>query len=82
MFSLLSICHVLHPMKLEEGILSLLSDKYQDKQLKMQRGFVFSFISCISGPNAQLTQVHKVTKIHENYFSFVEISSYFGVYII
>lgn len=41
MYTLLSICYVLHPMKLEEGVLSQLSDKYQDKQLKMLRGLVF-----------------------------------------
>ena len=38
MFTLLSICYVLHPMKLEEAIQSQLGDKYHDKPLKMQKG--------------------------------------------
>ena len=56
MYTLLSICLVLHPMRIDETVHSQLREKYSDKMLRMQKGsvlysyecflwsFVFSFI--------------------------------------
>lgn len=56
MYTLLNICLVLHPKRIDEGVHSQLQDKYQDKKLRMQKGWVgrlfillfCSFYSCKS----------------------------------
>ena len=40
MYTLLNICLVLHPMRIDESVHSQLQDKYQDKKLRMQKGSV------------------------------------------
>jgi len=43
MYTLLNICLVLHPMRIDESVHSQLQDKYQDKKLRMQKGDVNEF---------------------------------------
>jgi translation initiation factor 3 subunit L len=38
MYTLLAICLVLHPMRIDESVHSHLREKYADKQLRMQKG--------------------------------------------
>ena len=44
MYTLLAICLVLHPMRIDESVHSQLREKFQDKMLRMQKGLVF--IAC------------------------------------
>lgn len=37
MYTLLAICLVLHPMRIDESVHSHLREKYADKQLRMQK---------------------------------------------
>lgn len=38
MYTLLNICLVLHPMRIDESLQTVLQDKYHDKKLRMQKG--------------------------------------------
>ena len=40
MYTLLAICLVLHPMRIDESVHSQLREKFQDKMLRMQKGYV------------------------------------------
>jgi translation initiation factor 3 subunit L len=42
MYTLLAICLVLHPMRIDETVHQQLREKFSDKMLKMQRGCVCS----------------------------------------
>ncbi|KAF6019700.1 EIF3L [Bugula neritina] len=48
MYTLLNICLVLHPMRIDESVHSQLQDKYQEKKLKMQKGDMSEFINSFS----------------------------------
>merc|ERR1719422_1656206 len=48
MYTLLSICLVLHPMRIDESVHSYLREKYQDKMNKMQRGDMQEFEACFA----------------------------------
>lgn len=37
MYTMLAICLVLHPMRIDESVHSHLREKYADKQLRMQK---------------------------------------------
>lgn len=41
MYTLLAICLVLHPMRIDESVHSQLREKFQDKMLRMQKGYVY-----------------------------------------
>ena len=55
MYTLLAICLVLHPMRIDESVHSHLREKYADKQLRMQKrsatvyfGLYFFLSGCLS----------------------------------
>lgn len=48
MYTLLAICLVLHPMRIDESVHSHLREKYADKQLRMQKGDLQEFEQCFS----------------------------------
>ncbi|XP_054720262.1 LOW QUALITY PROTEIN: eukaryotic translation initiation factor 3 subunit L-like [Uloborus diversus] len=48
MYTLLTICLVLHPQRIDESVLSTLKENYGDKLLKMQRGDLDEFENCFS----------------------------------
>jgi translation initiation factor 3 subunit L len=48
MYTLLAICLVLHPMRIDESVHSQLREKYGDKMLRMQKGESQEFESCFS----------------------------------
>ncbi|XP_067950431.1 eukaryotic translation initiation factor 3 subunit L-like [Watersipora subatra] len=48
MYTLLNICLVLHPMRIDESVHSQLQDKHQDKRLKMQKGDTLEFQSAFA----------------------------------
>ncbi|XP_061196125.1 eukaryotic translation initiation factor 3 subunit L-like [Saccostrea echinata] len=43
MYTLLAICLVLHPMRIDESVHSQLREKFQDKMLRMQKGDIEEF---------------------------------------
>ncbi|KAK3789156.1 hypothetical protein RRG08_001549 [Elysia crispata] len=48
MYTLLSMCLVLYPMRIDESVHSHLREKYQDKMNKMQRGEMAEFEACFA----------------------------------
>jgi hypothetical protein len=62
MFTLLSICLVLHPICIDETIYSHLREKYADRMLKMQKGYCYEFLSSL---DVLLVEV-KVTAANNN----------------
>uniref|UniRef100_A0A2L2Y1R8 Eukaryotic translation initiation factor 3 subunit L n=2 Tax=Parasteatoda tepidariorum TaxID=114398 RepID=A0A2L2Y1R8_PARTP len=48
MYTLLTICLVLHPQRIDESILSTLKETYGEKLLKMQRGDLTEFEACFT----------------------------------
>ncbi|PVD37619.1 hypothetical protein C0Q70_00215 [Pomacea canaliculata] len=48
MYTLLAICLVLHPMRIDESVHSQLREKYADKMLRMQKSDLQEFETCFS----------------------------------
>ncbi|XP_022317816.2 eukaryotic translation initiation factor 3 subunit L-like [Crassostrea virginica] len=48
MYTLLAICLVLHPMRIDESVHSQLREKFQDKMLRMQKGDIEEFQNSFS----------------------------------
>lgn len=48
MYTLLAICLVLHPMRIDESVHSQLREKFQDKMLRMQKGDIEEFTNNFS----------------------------------
>jgi len=48
MYTLLSICLVLHPMRIDESVHSHLREKYQEKMNRMQKGEMTEFEACFA----------------------------------
>ncbi|GFY54427.1 eukaryotic translation initiation factor 3 subunit L [Trichonephila inaurata madagascariensis] len=48
MYTLLTICLVLHPQRIDESVLSTIKENYGEKLLNMQRGDLSEFESCFS----------------------------------
>jgi len=48
MYTLLSICLVLHPMRIDESVHSYLREKFQDKMNRMQKGEMAEFEACFA----------------------------------
>ncbi len=51
MYTLLAICLVLHPMRIDESVHSQLREKFADKMLRLQKGWVCDLES--NGQNIQ-----------------------------
>ena len=48
MYTLLAICLVLHPMRIDESVHSQLREKYSDKMIRLQKADMTEFESCFS----------------------------------
>ncbi len=48
MYTLLAICLVLHPMRIDESVHSQLREKFGDKMLRLQKGEMQEFENCYS----------------------------------
>ncbi|ELT93773.1 hypothetical protein CAPTEDRAFT_152273 [Capitella teleta] len=48
MYTLLAICLVLHPMRIDESVHQQLREKFADKMLRMQKGEMAEFETCFS----------------------------------
>ncbi|KFM78528.1 Eukaryotic translation initiation factor 3 subunit L, partial [Stegodyphus mimosarum] len=78
MYTLLAICLVLHPQRIDESVLSTLKENYGDKLLRMQRGDLAEFEACFSfacpkfvspvPPNLENTSIENPANSHKEPF--------------